>query len=530
MDAKALGPPPNPIRHALFTPNPAPEPCPLHPRAGSQDDVLDGITPKWPTSWHTNPTMRRCSLALILAATVLADLACGSKVDRGTDGSTHFWMTCSTDAECGSAGECICGHCTTECTRDAQCSDPAARCEVASSRLDCSVDESICVPDEQSPTNARDASVDAADASVEVTIGSLDDSDASVEATSGPATSGEQTAATLPPPDPTARTSNADASDAGLTACLDTPGCGWTSLPNAPFENPLLTAVHDSKFYTFKASYPTLAADTATNSGGSAVHEWRPGAFVYDTAAAQWSMLAPPPAPMMATTAEVIGDKAYVLDRDAKLFIYDFANDTWSTGASPPSTLAFASTRAANGVLYAFGGYEPQGHYDTTDTAGELETGPVLLNFTAYVYEPESDAWRRLADAPGGAGASTSCVLEDRLYVFVTPDDQGGNPEGGTLVYDMTADTWTTDPFQLDDVYGEACIALGDDLYFIPQGYGVTTMTRYRPSTDHWDEVAIMPGVTHSTAEAMDGAIFVVGDHDRSGPLESSFWSFAPSP
>lgn len=468
--------------------------------------------------------MRR-SLTLILAATILADLACGSKVNPGTDGSTHFWITCATDAECDGAGECICGHCTTECTRDAECTQPASRCEVASSRLDCAVDESICIPDEPQPTNQRDASVESTDASVDTISGSLDDSDASVEDTSGLATTGNQPGTSTVLPDPTADTSNANASDAGLTACLDTPGCPWTSLPDAPFLSSL-TAVHDSKFFAFAGGYSVTIFDAGPSSLSGPPTEWRDGNFVYDITTEQWSTLATPPASLWASSAAVIGNRAYLPNRDGQMFIYDIDTDTWSNGTEAPDSLTAASSHAVGDLLYLFGGYHagPEGDSVSDNSDRNLQT---------YVYTPESDAWHTVADAPSPAGG-TSCVWNGRLFVFGGPNNDDPSLSGITQIYDTTLDTWSTGATRPNVDYQQYCVTLGDGLYIFGgndlDASGSDMITRYSPSVNTWDEVSFPPGLITSAPQVMNGAVYVVGSYRDSEETRAQFWRFAPSP
>jgi hypothetical protein len=272
--------------------------------------------------------------------------------------------------------------------------------------------------------------------------------------------------------------------------------------------------------------------DAGPGSGTAPPSEWSKGTFVYDLTTEQWSTLAPAPEDFWPTSAEVIGDEAYMLDNSGRLFIYDIVSDTWSNGAALPEKLAFPTVRKASGVLYVFGGYDPLPEGSSDGSGTGPHNGPA--NLTTYLYTPEADTWHSLADAPSAAVTSTSCVLNDRLYVFVMPDSNGTVSEGSTLIYDMTTDTWTTDSFRLGTIYDQSCVALGQDLYLLggrtPEVYPHTTVSRYRPATNSWDDVSIMPGMSISPAQVIDGAIFVLGAHDHSLNRDSSFWRFAPEP
>jgi len=83
--------------------------------------------------------MRMLGLALLLLAT-----GCSEK-PRVAGTNTHWLRACATAADCGNAGTCVCGICTSECTDDAECSPGACGSELTSTCRGTDA-SSICVP------------------------------------------------------------------------------------------------------------------------------------------------------------------------------------------------------------------------------------------------------------------------------------------------------------------------------------------------------------------------------------------------
>jgi hypothetical protein len=92
--------------------------------------------------------MTKSSLPL-LALTLAwgAATACGTAVTppSGTDTSTNWLKSCSTEAECDIGSSCSCGRCTNECGVDADCAvvSPGAQCVSTSDRC---AEARLCMP------------------------------------------------------------------------------------------------------------------------------------------------------------------------------------------------------------------------------------------------------------------------------------------------------------------------------------------------------------------------------------------------
>lgn len=103
------------------------------------------------TPLDTRSSVRRprlwLGLCALLALPAAAALSCGGETSSpaGTDTSTNWLKSCSSDAECGLGSTCSCGRCTLECDADADCAglSSAAACVATSDRCP---ELSLCIP------------------------------------------------------------------------------------------------------------------------------------------------------------------------------------------------------------------------------------------------------------------------------------------------------------------------------------------------------------------------------------------------
>lgn len=146
---------------------------------------------------------RRAARIGLALAVMVGAWGCSASGDPGTDSTTHFWMSCEDDSECG-GGTCICGRCTRACEANSECALDDARCVRLAEVLACEVNVRVCVPVDSSEEKQMD---DQADASLSDETGSsapdgqdasasrggapsgVGDVDASLELPSAPATS-----------------------------------------------------------------------------------------------------------------------------------------------------------------------------------------------------------------------------------------------------------------------------------------------------------------------------------------------------
>lgn len=474
------------------------------------------------------------------AAGVLVGLSCGARKDPGTDGSTHFWDSCARSSECGSARECVCGRCTTECQSSNECAPAGATCVPASTRLDCAVNQLICTPDDGDVIvsdvvpNGDDASVGSGAADLDASV--TDDSIVEIAHTTEPTPRSAHSSAEITASatftsgsdavgsDPTEERSNTASSP-----CLDTPGCPWVTLTSAPVTNPV-TVSHGTSIYLFGGSIPERVTLDAGEQPSTQ-------SYAYDTVTQDWSVLAPLPEGVELGKADVIGERIYLTDTgdyDSTVYVYDITDDEWTFAAPRPDSLVYPGVRAAGGKLYLLGGYaNPDQSFDSRYMEDNLEV---------FVYDPQFDAWEAVSPAPHPARGPASCVLNNRIYVMGAWNgvfDSG--PDGGSfdtrmLVYDTVSDSWdfASAPPPVTQRNGHSCAAVGEDLYMFGARDGeIFPVFRYRTSSDTWLRVSTAPQVHYwssSSVQAVGNTVYVLLPPDPNTSEGSPLLEFMTQP
>jgi len=159
--------------------------------------------------------------------------------------------------------------------------------------------------------------------------------------------------------------------------------------------------------------------------------------LIYDPVPDRWSYGAPVPTARYHFMVGVIDQKLYLvggLERGTSehlslLEIYNPDTDSWSTAAPMLDPIYNGVSGVIDGKLYIAGatGLDQQGHYDSV---GYLQ-----------VYDPESDAWSRIASMPTPRSGACAAVVDGRLYVIGGYDDTALNV---VEAYDPLLDSWTT--------------------------------------------------------------------------------------
>lgn len=156
------------------------------------------------------------------------------------------------------------------------------------------------------------------------------------------------------------------------------------------------------------------------------------------------------------------------------------------------------STEVVNDKLYVIGGYN------------DAETAFKLLE----EYDPETDTWSTKASSNFGHAGHTSCVINDKIYVF--GGDKGQNWHAGAEVYDPATDIWSPiDSIPLDTNVGrglQASAVLNGQAYiFGGEASPLPTVTGvYNATTDDWTLGAIKH-VFNASAITLNSNIYLIG-------------------
>ncbi|MFG2884741.1 carboxypeptidase regulatory-like domain-containing protein [Streptomyces sp. NPDC048297] len=170
---------------------------------------------------------------------------------------------------------------------------------------------------------------------------------------------------------------------------------------------------------------------------------WAPGEVVspttqvYDAASGTWSKGPDMPEGRFGAASAVLDGRLYVVggctntDCFDTVYVFDPRSGSWSKAAPYPRTISWANCGVISGKLYCAGG-----------THDYVETG------AGYVYDPPSDSWQPIADMPVGLAAGVYASANGRLLASGGFKRVGVNrvltAEG--YAYDPGTDTWSALP------------------------------------------------------------------------------------
>lgn len=213
---------------------------------------------------------------------------------------------------------------------------------------------------------------------------------------------------------------------------------------------------------------------------------------IFDPATATWTKGATAPSIMHHFQPVTLGDKIYVLEAfvdnnypnqttAANVFCYDTKADKWQKLAGLPSERRRAGAGAAiyNGKLYLAGGIQ-NGHASGTTNM-----------FDAY--DPATDKWTALPNAPHIRDHSMAAVLNDKLYAIGGRNTSIHEPEFGAFyskvvldvdVYDFKTGQWSTLDAKLPKGTGGGSALVGGPFLFYIGGERATDTEANAPRKD----------------------------------------------
>jgi N-acetylneuraminic acid mutarotase len=166
-----------------------------------------------------------------------------------------------------------------------------------------------------------------------------------------------------------------------------------------------------------------------------------------------------------------------------------------------------------NGKLYVVGGADRL-------TAGNHISGTYSVHSTTYVYDPQADAWSAVAPLPAALAGVALAAADGKLYAFGGFDARGPSlgTVDATYAYDPAANTWLTRTAILSGTRAlAAATELDGKIYLVggvtsggPYWSTLDSVNVYDPATDTWSSIAPLHTAVHSPglAAAPDGSVW----------------------
>jgi N-acetylneuraminic acid mutarotase len=247
-----------------------------------------------------------------------------------------------------------------------------------------------------------------------------------------------------------------------------------------------------------------------------------------------WTQKADMPITKLQHSTNVVGGKIYSIggwnaigewnpqwDALKRVDEYDPSTDTWTRKADMPTARGYTSTCVVNEKIYVIGG-----------DAG-LEP-PDLCIPTVEVYDPVTDTWTRKADMPTRRFWFSTNVVDGIIYVIGGKPGLGdGSPHLSTVeAYDPVTDTWTSKAdMPTRRSFSSTCVVDGK-IYVIGGAMpGKSAVEAYDPTTDTWTRKAPMPTARYLLGTSLvGGRIYAIGGwrHSINGPTYSTVEVYDP--
>ena len=247
----------------------------------------------------------------------------------------------------------------------------------------------------------------------------------------------------------------------------------------------------------------------------------------YDPVANTWTDLSLPPFPMHHFQAASLGGIVYVIGAYmgdfpsetpvAQIYSYDPATDTWTPGSTIPAARqrGAAGLVVYDGKLYLVGG-SIGGHAASA-------TYPPMFD----EYDPATDTWTALPDAPRGRDHFNAAVVGDKLYAVGGRAGAVGATVAEVDVYDFAAGSWSTLPSPAGDVPtprgGTTAAVVGSDIFFLGGESNTQTAAHSEvealdTSTNSWRTLSPLNQGRHGTQAVVEGAkIYIAAGSGETG-------------
>jgi hypothetical protein len=205
--------------------------------------------------------------------------------------------------------------------------------------------------------------------------------------------------------------------------------------------------------------------------------------YAFDPAIGSWESVQPSLSPMADADAVWTGAEAIFLETGGEEGpivgeAYEPSSDTWRSIGQAPISQAYGAVLVWTGDELIVWGGGDRDDSRTSEGA---------------VYDPTSNSWRRIADAPIGLNLASGIWTGREMIVFGSLLSHANRAPSSTSLgeaYDPTTDTWRELPASALSPQATSAALVDDRM--VAWDYEVHSQT-YNPITDHWSEPQRMP-------------------------------------
>jgi len=190
-------------------------------------------------------------------------------------------------------------------------------------------------------------------------------------------------------------------------------------------------------------------------------------------------------------------------------YAYDPDSDSWESVADAPHEVQSPVVRSVNGKLYLIGGYR-------SDLGLKYDN--------CYEYDPDTDVWAEKTPAPIAFEDAYAVVMDEKIYVFGGLTNPGHNLIPYIQVYDPSNDSWAQIDWLTPRALGDGSVTINnngmaliisgtDDMGGYPGDIrAITSVLKYRSVDDNWSALSSVPVArTYHEAEEVDGVVYTLG-------------------
>ncbi len=248
--------------------------------------------------------------------------------------------------------------------------------------------------------------------------------------------------------------------------------------------------------------------------------------FIFPIREFPWTTKTPMPTPRLEFSSAVVDGKIYIIGgRDATdmgtpkqvmstVEIYDTATDTWIQGPPLLKPRANQVTVAANGRIYAIGGY---------DDVNNLESSDV------QEFDPATQQWALKAPVPAQYPIASAAVSVNNGLIYIAGGEGPGVIYDSLLVYDPVDNSWDAGQPMMSQartgpggatVDGQILVYGGYSTGYIPDGGYLKSVERYDPVMYSWSPGAEGNPRRDFGVAVLDNLMYVFGGENSTPSLD----------